>query len=183
MHSFAWWPTLAVLIAATFTDLRNRRIPNWLVFPFLLVGVAVSPWRQDWPSIGRNMGWHGIGQSFAGFGVGLLVCGIFFLVGWHGRRRCEVVCRHRRVDWTQPVGFGTRRHRLGRRNHGSDLGGQWRVSRGIVCEYGRSPLRMEGAGNEARSGDGSVESAEAQDAVRSGDCCWNTVFIFCPVRL
>src|ERR1700684_376452 len=27
MHSFAWWPTIAVLIVATFTDLRSRRIP------------------------------------------------------------------------------------------------------------------------------------------------------------
>jgi prepilin peptidase CpaA len=84
MHSFAWWPTLVVLIVATFTDLRNRRIPNWLVFPFLLAGIAVSPWRQDWPGIGRHMGWHGIGQSFAGFGVGLLVCGIFFWMGGMG---------------------------------------------------------------------------------------------------
>ena len=35
MHSFAWWPTVVVLGVATFTDLRSRRIPNWLVFPFL----------------------------------------------------------------------------------------------------------------------------------------------------
>ena len=39
MHSFAWWPTLIVLSVATFTDLRNRRIPNWLVIPFLVVGL------------------------------------------------------------------------------------------------------------------------------------------------
>ena len=39
MHSFAWWPTLAVLGVATFTDLRSRRIPNWLVLPFLLSGL------------------------------------------------------------------------------------------------------------------------------------------------
>jgi len=31
MNSFAWWPTLIVLAVATFTDLRQRRIPNWLV--------------------------------------------------------------------------------------------------------------------------------------------------------
>ena len=33
MHSFAWWPTLIVLAVATVTDLRSRRIPNWLVLP------------------------------------------------------------------------------------------------------------------------------------------------------
>jgi prepilin peptidase CpaA len=83
MRSFAWWPTLIVLVVATFTDLRSRRIPNWLVFPFMLAGIVVSPWRQNWPSFGR-FGWHGIGQSFAGFGVGLLVCGFFFWMGGMG---------------------------------------------------------------------------------------------------
>ena len=40
MHSFAWWPTLIVLAVATFTDLRSRRIPNWLVVPFLVAGIV-----------------------------------------------------------------------------------------------------------------------------------------------
>ena len=53
MRSFAWWPTLIVISLATFTDMRSRRIPNWLVFPFMLAGMAVSPWRQNWPGIGR----------------------------------------------------------------------------------------------------------------------------------
>ncbi len=38
MHSIAWWPTLIVLAVATFTDLRSRRIPNWLVLPFMAGG-------------------------------------------------------------------------------------------------------------------------------------------------
>ena len=42
MHSIAWWPTLIVLAVATFTDLRSRRIPNWLVLPFMLAGIGVS---------------------------------------------------------------------------------------------------------------------------------------------
>ena len=53
-HPYAWWPTLAVLIVATVTDLRSRRIPNWLVFPFLLGGLVVSTWVE---------GWHGLGQG------------------------------------------------------------------------------------------------------------------------
>jgi prepilin peptidase CpaA len=66
MHSFAWWPTVAVLAIATFTDLRSRRIPNWLVLPFLAAGLVV-------PAIAH--GWHGLGQSLEGFGLGLLVYG------------------------------------------------------------------------------------------------------------
>jgi prepilin peptidase CpaA len=84
MHSFAWWPTLIVLTVATFTDLRSRRIPNWLVFPFLLAGIAVSPWRPDWQSSGLGFGWHALGQSFAGMGVGLLIYGVMFWMGGMG---------------------------------------------------------------------------------------------------
>ena len=36
MHSIAWWPSVIVLAVATVTDLRTRRIPNWLVLPFLV---------------------------------------------------------------------------------------------------------------------------------------------------
>ncbi len=75
MHSFAWWPTVVVLAVATFTDLRSRRIPNWLVFPFLLAGIVVSAWLQ---------GWHGVGQSFAGLGLGLLIYGTLFWLGGMG---------------------------------------------------------------------------------------------------
>jgi prepilin peptidase CpaA len=75
MHSFAWWPTLIVLAVATFTDLRSRRIPNWLVLPFLLAGIAVSGWLH---------GWHGIGQSFAGLGLGTLIYGVLFWMGGMG---------------------------------------------------------------------------------------------------
>jgi len=84
MHSFAWWPTLIVLAVATFTDLRSRRIPNWLVLPFLLAGIVVSPWRQNWPGIGRSLGWHGVGQSFAGLGLGILIYGFLFWMGGMG---------------------------------------------------------------------------------------------------
>ncbi len=84
MHWFAWWPTLIVLAVAIFTDLRTRRIPNWLVVPFLLIGLAASPWRHDWQSNGHGFGWHGLGQSLAGMALGLLINGIPFLMGWTG---------------------------------------------------------------------------------------------------
>jgi prepilin peptidase CpaA len=75
MHSFAWWPTLVVLSVATFTDLRSRRIPNWLVLPFLPAGIAVSGWLH---------GWHGVGQSLAGAALGLLIYGFLFWMGGMG---------------------------------------------------------------------------------------------------
>jgi prepilin peptidase CpaA len=75
MHSFAWWPTLIVLSVATFTDLRNSRIPNWLVFPFLVAGIVASGWVH---------GWHGVGQSLAGVALGTLIFGIFFWMGGMG---------------------------------------------------------------------------------------------------
>ena len=84
MRSLAWWPTLVVLAVATFTDLRTRRIPNWLVLPFLLAGVVISPWRHDWGGSSRSFGWHGLGQSCAGLGLGLLVYGILFWLGGMG---------------------------------------------------------------------------------------------------
>jgi prepilin peptidase CpaA len=92
MRSFAWWPTLIVLAVAMFTDLRTRRIPNWLALPFLLAGIVVSPWRTDWGGSGfrfwdgnnHSFGWHGVGQSFAGLGLGLLTFGFLFWLGGMG---------------------------------------------------------------------------------------------------
>lgn len=76
MHSsIILWPTLVVLVVATFTDLRSRRIPNWLVLPFLVVGVIVSGWLH---------GWAGIGHSFAGIALGGVLFGILSWVGGMG---------------------------------------------------------------------------------------------------
>jgi prepilin peptidase CpaA len=79
VHSFAWWPaftpTAVVLGVATFTDLRSRRIPNWLVLPFLGAGIVVSSCLH---------GWHGAGQSLSGAGLGLLLYGILFWMGGMG---------------------------------------------------------------------------------------------------
>ncbi len=47
MNSFAWWPTLIVLAVATFTDLRSRRIPNWLVLPFMVSDFLSPPGCMD----------------------------------------------------------------------------------------------------------------------------------------
>ena len=75
MHSIAWWPVLGVLAVATFTDLRSRRIPNWLVYPFMLVGFGVSGWLH---------GVHGIVESLEGFALGAVIFGILSLMGGMG---------------------------------------------------------------------------------------------------
>lgn len=75
MHTVAWWPTLIVLTVATVTDLRSRRIPNWLVLPFLLAGFATSGWLY---------GWHGILQSLEGLVAGGLLFGILCWMGGIG---------------------------------------------------------------------------------------------------
>lgn len=77
MHSIAWWPTVAVLAVSTFTDLRSRRIPNWLVLPFLVLGILVS--------LGPH-GWHEVGvtQSLEGMGLGLLLFGVLAWMGGMG---------------------------------------------------------------------------------------------------
>lgn len=73
--SIALWPTLVVLVVATFTDLRSRRIPNWLVLPFLLAGLVVSGWLH---------GWKGIETSLAGMAVGALLFGVLAVLGGMG---------------------------------------------------------------------------------------------------
>ena len=75
MQSIAWWPTCAVLAVATLTDLRSRRIPNWLVLPFLAAGIAVNAGVH---------GWHGVGLSLAGFGLGAAIYGLLFCLGGMG---------------------------------------------------------------------------------------------------
>jgi prepilin peptidase CpaA len=75
MHAFAWWPTVIVLAVACFTDLRSRRIPNWLVLPFLAAGILASGWFD---------GRQGLVESFLGLGLGLLIFGFLFWMGGMG---------------------------------------------------------------------------------------------------
>ena len=75
MHSIAWWPTLTVLAVATYTDLRTRRIPNWLVLPFAVTGFCVAGWLH---------GLDGLVQSLEGFAVGVSFFGLLSLMGGMG---------------------------------------------------------------------------------------------------
>jgi len=64
MNSIAWWANVVVLVVASGIDLRTRRIPNWLSIPFLLSGMIVTTIAG---------GWAGLGTSFAGLGLALLL--------------------------------------------------------------------------------------------------------------
>jgi prepilin peptidase CpaA len=75
MNSIAWWPTFLVVLIATLTDIRSRRIPNWLVVPFLVAGPIVSA---------VTRGWSGLGQSFSGLLLASLVLGVLYFLGGMG---------------------------------------------------------------------------------------------------
>lgn len=75
VHAIAWWPTVAVLTIATWTDMYSRRIPNWLVLPFMAAGIGVSGWMY---------GWHGVLQSLEGLALGAVLFGVLFAMGGMG---------------------------------------------------------------------------------------------------
>jgi prepilin peptidase CpaA len=75
MHSIAWWPTLVMLVIATISDIRSRRIPNWLVVPFLVAGFIVST---------ATHGWSGLRQSLLGVLVAALLLGTLYWLGGMG---------------------------------------------------------------------------------------------------
>jgi prepilin peptidase CpaA len=75
MSEIALWPTVGVLAVATITDLCSRRIPNWLVVPFLVLGLVVSA---------VLCGWAGVGQSLLGVLAAVLVLGVFCWLGGMG---------------------------------------------------------------------------------------------------
>ena len=57
------------------TDLKVRRIPNWLVVPFLLAGLAGSV---------VTGGWAGLGNSMLGLILGGFTTGVFYILGGMG---------------------------------------------------------------------------------------------------
>jgi len=67
MRSTAWWPVLTLVVIAAVVDLHRRRIPNWLVFPFLTAGVIVTTAEQ---------GVKGLGRSVSGIALAIAVTGI-----------------------------------------------------------------------------------------------------------
>ena len=75
MDYIAFVPTAAVVTLSTITDLHSRRIPNWLVLPFLASGLLVS---------GVMHGWDGLAQSLLGVLAAGAVMGVFCYLGGMG---------------------------------------------------------------------------------------------------
>jgi len=73
-----------VLCVATFTDLRSGRIPKLAGNSVSTGGDCGFPLASDWQGNIHGFGWHGLGQSFAGLGLGLLVFGFLFWLGGMG---------------------------------------------------------------------------------------------------
>ncbi len=85
MESVAWWPALTVVLVATVTDLRSRRVPNWLTLPVLAAGLVVS---------GVAGGMAGLARSAAGAGLAVLLLSAFCLLrgmGWGDLKLCAAV--------------------------------------------------------------------------------------------
>jgi prepilin peptidase CpaA len=74
-NAIAVWPTTALVLAATVTDLRTRRIPNILVLPFLGLGLLAAA---------ITHGWSGLGQSLLGVVLAVAVLGLFCFLGGMG---------------------------------------------------------------------------------------------------
>jgi prepilin peptidase CpaA len=67
MNSIVWWSTLSLVSAAALIDLRCRRIPNWLVVPFLIVGIAFGF---------LHGGSEGLAKSLGGVGLAMVAAGV-----------------------------------------------------------------------------------------------------------
>src|SRR5579862_9691774 len=62
------WVIFSVLAVATVWDIAQRRVPNWLVLPFLVAGLV-------WSGLGG--GWAGMEQSLAGLAIAVAFTGPF----------------------------------------------------------------------------------------------------------
>ncbi len=75
MHFAVFWPTVVTVLTASITDLRSRRIPNWLVglsFVAALIAAAL------------NGGGAGLGRSLEGALLGGSILGVLYLLGGMG---------------------------------------------------------------------------------------------------
>jgi len=61
------WFNFAALALASAIDIRSRRIPNWLVAPFLACGLAVQAAAGGWRGAGRGLA--GAAVAFAFFAI------------------------------------------------------------------------------------------------------------------
>ena len=173
MHSIALWPTVIVVAVATFTDLRSRRIPNWLVFPFLLAGILVS---------GALHGWLGLAHSLEGIALGGLLFGVLSWLGGMGMgdvKLCAAI-----GAWIGPFAVADcLGHHGNRRGHyGIWLGSQGRIPGRVVQGHGRPDCGVWQARLAPSSRTGAHQPNDAQDALCSRHRDRNHFFLFCTLR-
>lgn len=76
MTAWALLVVLAALVAiGSWTDVRERRIPNWVSLATLLAGLG---------AVGMQGGWAALGWAAAHFGVALVIGMILTAMGWVG---------------------------------------------------------------------------------------------------
>lgn len=80
--NIAWWAILILVTVASCIDLYCRRIPNWLVLPFLLGGVTIQ-------SI--TGGIRAAGASFGGIALAALLFGVPCWLGAMGMGDLKLV--------------------------------------------------------------------------------------------
>jgi prepilin peptidase CpaA len=91
-----WWPVVTLLAMATAVDIHSRRIPNWLVLPFMAAGIIATT---------ASHGWKGLAQSAGGSALAVLVTGILCWLrgmGMGDLKLCAAV-----GAWIGPAQMGT----------------------------------------------------------------------------
>ena len=172
MHSIAWWPTVIVVLVATVTDLRSRRIPNWLVLPFLVAGFCVSGWMH---------GWHGILQSLEGFALGGVIYGLLCFLGGMGMGDVKL-CAAIGV-WIGPTQllFALVMTAMA----GGVMAFGWALAGGFLGElFNGSGELLFSAGETGTASPfrtGSFQSKDAQDSIRTSNRNRHADLIFFPI--
>ena len=82
MSATIFWCTTAAVAVAAATDIRSRRIPNWLVAPFLVAGLLAHFAYQ---------GIEGLWHSAAGLSVAALATGLLHYLGGLGMGDCKLL--------------------------------------------------------------------------------------------
>lgn len=67
MEAVAWWPSVAVMAAASAIDLRSRRVPNWITVPYFVAGLTAQA---------ITGGWRGLAGGFAAVGLAVVIFGL-----------------------------------------------------------------------------------------------------------
>lgn len=70
-----------ILIAAAVLDLKSGKIPNWLTYPAILIGLGLHALMGG---IGPEPGRMGLVESLAGLAVGFIPLALFWLAGGIG---------------------------------------------------------------------------------------------------